>query len=213
MKRFGKMFNKWTYESSTTMSRSWEYGAFFLLHHSQAKVAAVFLDFFFISFFFLPETLVQDVCLIASITSGSAHVAGALVDAPVGGWHTRVHLAEEQPEDSFSVLPVQVYQLDWLLYLFACWRGLLKWSAFRAEPLVTVYQRKELGLRHYEAALLLDFPSLFLLNLFECFEEELLDVWTLVHNHLAIRLQSFHFVTLQSYRLLQVADLIALFSD
>ena len=91
--------------------------------------------------------------------------------SPVTGALSRVHLGEEETEDSLSVFPVEVRQLNGDLLLLCL---------LLHEPVLVLFLRWVLiGL------FLLEFSSLFFFDLLHGFEEELLDVRSLVKDHLS----------------------------
>jgi hypothetical protein len=98
--------------------------------------------------------------------------------APVLGGLSRVHLREKESQNGFSLNPVEITQLYSHFVRLLLRHLILLLEVFLAKLGARLNQRQEFGqlLRLLDVLFLLQFSAFLLLDLFEGFEEELLDV-------------------------------------
>jgi len=142
---------------------------------------------------------------------GAASLGLFIFVSPVTCTLTGVHFWEKKSENSLSILPVKVTELDCNLLLLA--RELIL--------LLHIHQPiSELFLHALILALLvlsiplgLQFSSLFFLHLLECLQEKLLNIRPLIKDHLRQGFQIDAFFHFESTRFSQTFELLILLLD
>ena len=111
---------------------------------------------------------------------------------------TRVHLRKQQPQHPFSVFPLKVVQIDFVTEGFL--RFLIIFLVSHSSWLLQLFLLTYL------------LPDLFF-DLFECFQEKLLDFAALVQNHLGQRSNISQLFILNSEIFTRIDDVFALLFD
>ena len=133
---------------------------------------------------------------------------------PAASGLSSIHLREEQAKHSLTIGPIQIVQLDCDLLL---WHGrwVLALIVLLWEFAARLDQRQELWLlvRSLCCDLSFHLSTLFFFDLLHRFKEELLDVGTLVQDHLTYLLQTWSFSVLLPNRLVQIVKLFMLLAN
>ena len=128
---------------------------------------------------FFTEALVE--VIVLAVVGAPGRSVGIRV-SPVGGRLACVHLWKQKTKNRFAVFPVEIVKLDCdlgLLHLLVLEVLFCKFGS-------GIYQRQKLRLRHtvLQISLSFFFAAFLLFYLLHALQEELLDVWTLIKNHL-----------------------------
>lgn len=139
---------------------------------------------------------------------------GSILLPPASSCLSSVHLREKKAKDSLSVSPVQIVKF-YSNFLRRLSRGLLAFVVFLGELATRFDEWQEFRLSVALLRLHLDLhlPSLFLFHLLHRLVEELLDVRSLIQDHLADGLSVDGFLILLPDRLVQILELLVLLLD
>lgn len=163
------------------------------------------LRFFFILF----ESFIS---VLATTTNRLRATNGLLRVTPTARLFSSVHLWEKKAKNCFSICPIKIIKLDsdflvWLGRVLMALKVLFRKFAAWFDQGKELWFMETLLCRHFRFKL----SSLLLLDLFHRLEEELLDVWSLVKDHLANWFEVRAFLVLLTNWFVQVFKLFMLF--